>query len=170
MSIVLIGYRGSGKTTIGRKLADQLWQTFLDVDEMIVRRAGRNIRKIFEEEGEHRFRDMESEILHEVALLEDHVIATGGGSLLREENRKLLKGSAHKIVYLKCDPEELWRRIQADPQSHETRPNLTPQGGIDEIRQKLTEREPVYREVMDTELDVTNLSAEEAVVYIVRLL
>jgi shikimate kinase len=170
MSIVLIGYRGSGKTTIGKRLADRLWQTFVDVDELIVRKAGRSIRDIFEQEGEESFRTMESEVLREVALLEDHVIATGGGSLMREENRKALKDAGHRIIYLKCDPDLLWQRIQTDPNTSANRPDLTPTGGVEEIRQKIAEREPVYRQVMHAELDVSNLTPEDAVVYIVRLL
>jgi shikimate kinase len=170
MSIVLVGYRGSGKTTVGRKLADRLWQQFVDLDELIVRQAGKNIREIFEQHGEPHFREIESQVLRELALLEDHVIGTGGGSLMREENRRLLKDAGHKIIYLRCEPQELWRRIQADPQSAQTRPNLTPVGGLEEIEAKLAEREPVYREVMDAELDVTHLTPDEAVQYIARLL
>jgi shikimate kinase len=140
------------------------------LDDLIVRQAGKTIREIFEQDGEAHFREIETQVLGELALLEDHVIGTGGGSLMREENRKLLKDAGHKIIYLRCEPEELWRRVQADPRSAETRPNLTPLGGLEEIHQKLAEREPVYRQVMDAELDVTNLTPEEAVVYIVRLL
>ena len=171
MSIFLIGYRGSGKTTIGRKLADRLWQTFVDTDELIVRKAGKSIREIFEQQGEAAFRDLETQVIREAALLNDHVIALGGGAVLREENRQEIKRDPHKIIYLKCDPEELHQRIAADPSTASMRPSLTNLGGgMDEIREVLSEREPVYREVMTAELDVTHLSPEDAVVYIVRLL
>ena len=171
MSIVLIGYRGCGKTTVGRKLADRLWQTFVDTDELVVRKAVKSIKEIFEQDGEAAFRDIESQVVRDVALLEDHVIALGGGSLGREENRRAVKGAGHKLIYLKCDPEELHRRIHADPQTADARPSLTALGGgIEEIRTILAEREPVYRGAMTAELDVTHLSPEDAVVYIVRLL
>src|SRR3989442_1474061 len=106
MSIVLIGSRGSGKTTIGRKLADRLWQTFVDVDDLIVRRAGKSIKDIFEQDGEPRFREIEAEMVRDVAKLADHVIGLGGGTLMREENRQVLKEAGHKLIYLRCEPEE----------------------------------------------------------------
>jgi shikimate kinase len=171
MSILLLGYRGSGKTTIGRLLADRLWQTFIDTDEMIVRKAGRSIASIFADYGEVAFRDLEADILREVLLLEDHVISLGGGAVLREENRRLLIASTHKRIYLRCDPEVLVQRIHADPGTAANRPALTHiGGGIEEVRQVLAQREPVYRQVMTAELDVTHLSPQEACSYIVRLL
>jgi shikimate kinase len=171
MSIVLIGYRGSGKSTIGRKLADRLWQSFVDVDAMIEKKAGKTIREIFAENGEPFFRDLETEVIREVSLLQESVIALGGGSLMREQNRELLKQAGHKLIYLRCDPAELHRRIHADPNTAATRPSLTALGGnLEEIKNVLTEREPIYRQVMHAELDVTNLTPDEAVVYIVKLL
>ena len=170
MSIVLIGARGSGKSTIGRRLADKLWQKFIDVDERIVAKAGKNIREIFEQDGEAEFRRLETEVMREVMPLGEHVIALGGGTLMREENRALLKAAGHKVVYLKCDAEELHQRIQADPQTASTRPSLTQYGGgIEEIEHLLEVREPVYRQCMTAELDVTHLSADEAGVYIVKM-
>jgi shikimate kinase len=171
MSIVLIGYRGSGKSTIGRKLADRLWQTFVDVDDLIVSRAGKSIKEIFAQDGEPRFREIETDVVRELSRMEEGVIGLGGGTLMREENRAAFKAAGHKLVYLRCEPDELLRRVQADPQSASTRPNLTALGGgIEEIRQVLGQREPVYRESMHAELDVTNLTPDEAVVYIVKLL
>lgn len=171
MSIVLLGYRGCGKTTIGRKLADRLWIPFIDIDDLIVRKAGKSIAEIFAQDGEGPFRDIESEVIREVSLLEDHVIGMGGGSLMREENRRVLKERKHRFLYLRCEPEELLRRVQADTRSAATRPNLTSLGGgIEEINHMLSIREPVYRLVADAELDVTKLTPDEAVVYLARLL
>jgi shikimate kinase len=171
MSIVLIGYRGSGKSTIGYKLANRLWQEVVDTDALVVKKAGKTIAEIFEQDGEQRFRDLETEVVREVAKLQDVVISLGGGAVVREENRRALKEAGHKIVYLKCDPEVLLQRIQADAATSMSRPNLTNLfGGIEEIEKVLGEREPIYRELMTAELDVTNLSVEDAVVYIVRLL
>lgn len=170
MSIVLIGYRGSGKTTIGKRLADRLWQPFVDVDDLIVKKAGKNIKRIFEEEGEPAFRDLESQVVKDVCKLTDHVIGLGGGTLGREENRQAIRDAGHKVIYLRCEAGELHRRIQSDPQTADTRPNLTALGGgIDEITAMLAQREPLYRQVMHAELDVTHLTPEDAVVYIVRL-
>ena len=172
MSIVLIGYRGSGKSTIGKRLADQLWQPFVDTDDLVVRKAGgKTIKEIFEAGGEQAFRDLESEVVREVSLLQEHVIALGGGALIREENRKRIKDAGFKVVYLRCEPQVLFEHIQADPDTAKTRPALTHLGGgVEEIRKLLADREPIYRQAMTAELDVTHLTPEEAVVYIVRLL
>ena len=171
MSIALLGYRGSGKTTIGRRLADRLWQKFVDTDELVVARAGMAIKDIFERQGEAAFRDLESQVVAEASALTDHVIALGGGAVLREANRNALKDAGLKLIYLRCEADELVRRIQADPGTAEARPDLTELGGgLAEVRQVLAEREPVYRSVMTAELDVTHLSPQDAVVYITRLL
>jgi shikimate kinase len=171
MKIVLIGYRGSGKTSIGRKLADRLWYKFVDVDDLIVAKAGKSIREIFAQDGEPKFRDIETEALREVLARDDHVIGLGGGTLGREANRTMLRESGARVIYLRCEPEVLLKRVQADPKSAENRPNLTSLGGgIEEIRQVLAAREPIYREVKQVELDVTRLSVDEAVAYIGRML
>lgn len=171
MSVGLIGYRGSGKTTIGKKLADQLWQTFVDVDERIVARAGKSIKEIFEQVGEPRFREIESAVIKDVCALSEHIIALGGGSLLREENRTALRDAGMQLIYLKCDVDELHRRIHSDPATAANRPSLTHLGGgVEEIRKLLDEREPIYREMMRAELDVTHLTPDEAAVRLVRLL
>ncbi len=172
VSVVLVGYRGSGKTTVGRKLADRLWQPFVDVDEQIVARAGKSIKAIFEEQGEPAFRALEADVLAGACRAkEDQVISAGGGAVERPENRALLRAAGHSVIYLRCEPAELLRRISGDPTTADARPNLTALGGgIDEIQAMLARREPLYREVMTRELDVTNLTPGEAVVYIVRLL
>lgn len=171
MSVILLGYRGSGKTSVGRKLADRLWQKFVDTDDLIVSAAGRTIKEIFEQSGEAPFRDLETEALKRACALPDHVIALGGGAILREENRKLIKDSSLKRIYLRCDPQELHKRIHADPLTAANRPSLTHLGGgVEEIKALLTQREPLYREVMTAELDVTNLSIDETMTYITRLL
>jgi len=171
MSIVLVGYRGSGKSTIGKQLAERLAYPFVDVDDLIVADAGKSIKDIFAEEGEPVFRDIETRAIQRVAALSEHVIGLGGGSLGREENRRAIAKSGHRVVYLKCEPAELHRRIRSDPQSTLTRPNLTSLGGgIEEIEQMLSRREPLYRELMTAELDVTKLTPEEAVNRIIRML
>jgi shikimate kinase len=170
MSIALIGYRGSGKSTAGKRLADRLWQPFVDTDELIVKKAGKDIRAIFESVGEKGFRDLESQVVADVCKLADHVIALGGGAVLREENRTAIRDAKMKVIYLRCEPEELFKRIHSDPQTIAARPNLTALGGgIEEIKSVLSEREPIYRSMMTAELDVTNLSPQDAVVYITRL-
>ena len=171
MSVALIGYRGSGKSSVGKRLADRLWQPFVDTDELVVAKAGKSIRDIFAQQGEAGFRDLESEVVAEVCKTPEQVIALGGGAVLREENCAAIKAAGLKVIYLKCEPEELARRIAADPTTDASRPALTDLGGgIEEIRKVLAEREAIYRSVMTGELDVTHLTPQDAVVYITRLL
>jgi shikimate kinase len=171
MSAILIGYRGSGKSTIGKRLADQMWLTFVDTDELVVKSAGKNIKDIFEQDGEARFRELEMAAVKHALSKTDVVVSLGGGAVLREENRAMIKASGWKCIYLRCEPATLLKRIQSDPQTGVTRPPLTNLGGgIEEVTQLLTMREPLYRLLMTAELDVTNLTPEEAVVYITRLL
>lgn len=171
MNVILIGYRGSGKTSVGRKLADILWQKFYDVDDLIVEKAGKSIREIFEGEGEEHFRDLETEALRGLLGIPQHVAALGGGTLGREENRRMVRESGDKVFFLRCEPEVLLWRVRQDPRSAENRPNLTSLGGgIEEIRLKLAEREPIYREVMHAEIDVSHISVDDAVSHIARML
>lgn len=170
MSIVLIGYRGCGKTSIGKKLADRLWQPFVDTDDLVVKKAGKNILEIFQQDGEEKFRQIEAEAIKDAAKLEEHVIALGGGGATRQENVKVLRDAGHKLIYLRCEPAELFRRIQMDPNTGTSRPALTKQGGgIEEIQAVMAEREPAYRAAAQAELDVTHLSVDEALVYVTRL-
>jgi shikimate kinase len=169
MSLVLIGYRGSGKTTIGRKLAERLVWPFIDSDERIVAKAGKSIKQIFEESGEEGFRNLETKVIEELCDLPDHVLALGGGAVKRPENRSALRAAGHTVVYLSCKAEELHRRIQGDPKTKLDRPNLTGLGGgLAEVEKLLAEREPLYREIDDLEVDVSGLSPDQAVNEIIR--
>jgi shikimate kinase len=171
MSVVLIGYRGSGKTTIGRLLAERLGKSFADCDDLIVKQAGKSIREIFADGGEETFRKLESLVIGELAKRKDTVLALGGGAMTREENRKTLADSGHRIIYLRCEPGELLRRIQADPATSDNRPNLTNLGGgMEEIQSLLSRREPIYKAAMSAELDVTNLSPTEVVERLARMI
>jgi shikimate kinase len=165
MGIVLVGYRGSGKTTVGRMLADRLGVAFVDLDERIVAEAGKSIREIFADHGEEGFRKLESRALAKV-LEEDgeRVVSLGGGAIGRDENRSILRESGRRVFYLRCEVDELLRRISVDPLTRESRPNLTSLGGgREEIAALLARREPMYREVAHGEIDVTRLAVEEVV-------
>ncbi len=142
--IFLIGSRGSGKTTVGRALADRLGWAFVDADVLLEARAGKTIARIFADDGEPAFRDRESTILAELAGWRDHVIATGGGIVLRPENRAILRTGF--VAWLQVSAGLAWERMQADPTTGDRRPNLTPAGGLLEVQTILTAREPLYRE------------------------
>lgn len=171
MNIVLLGYRGCGKTTIGRKLADALWKNFADTDAEVCKRLGnRTIREIWEQLGEPAFREAEVAVLQELLRGSNQVIALGGGTVMQPGARAALAAAAEaKTVYLQCDPDVLLARIQGDTATSATRPNLTPLGGgLEEIKQLLAAREPTYLAVAQATLDVTRLTPEDAVRHLIR--
>ena len=116
MNLVLIGYRGSGKGTVGRLLADRLGRPFVDTDALIEQAEGASVREIFSDRGEPAFREAEARIVRQVAALDEQVIAVGGGAVLRRENVELLRANGW-LVWLRAEAEELHRRIQADRNS-----------------------------------------------------
>jgi shikimate kinase len=139
--ISLIGMPGSGKSTVGRQLARHLDARFLDTDAEIERRIGMPIRMYFETEGESRFRDLERLVLAELAQGDRLVLATGGGIVLREENRQTLR-TASTVIYLRSSPEELFRRLRHD--TH--RPLLQVGDPLRKLRELSHERDPLYRQ------------------------
>ena len=157
--LYLIGARGTGKSTVGRVLATRLGWGFIDADERLEAAAGKTIAEIFAAEGEQGFRDRESAVLAELAGLSRHVIATGGGIVLREANRELLRRSG-TVVWLTATPEIANVRLSTDPTTAARRPNLTPQGGIEEMRAVMAAREPLYREVAQIIVDTASPSPE----------
>jgi shikimate kinase len=140
--IFLIGPRGSGKTTVARLLAGRLGWPALDADDEVERRAGCSIRALFAAEGEAGFRAREAEVLAELAGRAGTVVATGGGAVLREANRELLRRGW--AVWLCADVDTLWGRLRADGTTGERRPTLTV-GGREEVAEVLRAREPLYR-------------------------
>lgn len=142
--IFLIGYRGSGKTTVGPLVARRLGWQFVDADVLLEARAGRSIAAIFATDGERAFRDLESATLAELADRENVVVSTGGGVILRPENRERLSTRGF-VAWLDAPAELLWQRMQSDPKTANNRPNLTATGGLHEVKELLAAREPLYR-------------------------
>jgi shikimate kinase len=155
----LIGYRGTGKSTVARLLAQRICWAWLDSDALLETRAGRSIRQIFAEEGEAAFRALEADLLPELCLCQGHVIATGGGVVLREENRLRLKQNGI-VVWLRADATTLWQRLQTDATTATRRPNLTV-GGLAEIEELLRVREPLYADCAHCVVDTVGRSAED---------
>jgi shikimate kinase len=156
--VFLIGYRGSGKTSVARLLADKLGWRWADADAVLEQRHGRSIRQIFAEEGEAGFRDKEAALLSELADFEQHVVATGGGIVLRPENRAKLR--AGKVVWLTAGPDVLWSRLCQDVTTGERRPDLA-QGGLAEIEELLRRRTPLYAACAHLAVDTSGKSPEE---------
>lgn len=146
--ITLVGLPGGGKTTVGRHLARQLRRRFVDSDHEIEKRLGGSIRDFFEREGEERFRDIEQEVIAELAGAPNIVLATGGGAVLREANRRALHERS-TVVYLRASPEDLVRRLRHDTQ----RPLLQVQDPLTRLRELEAVRDPLYREVAHFVID-----------------
>jgi shikimate kinase len=157
--LFLIGYRGTGKTTVGRLLADRLGWDFADADDHVEAAAGRSIADVFAAEGEPGFRDREAAALADLCRRDRHVVSTGGGVILRPANRDLLR-SAGLVVWLTADPETIWTRLQTDPTTAARRPKLTAAGGVEEVRELLAAREPLYRETAALRIPTDALSPE----------
>ena len=147
-NIYLVGLMGAGKTTIGKALARSLGKAFIDCDHEIERRTGVKVSVIFEIEGEQGFRNSESQVLAELALKDDLVLATGGGAVLDPDNRARL--AAHGfVIYLRASPRDLWLRTRHD----HSRPLLQtpdPVGRLEELHRM---RDPLYSEVADLVVD-----------------
>lgn len=157
-NIILVGYMGSGKTTVGRLLAQLLDYSFADTDEMIEEREQLTISKIFSEKGEEAFRDMETGLLEELAVSgqERLVIATGGGMAVREQNRRLLR-ELGSVVYLKASPETVYDRIKGDT----GRPLLQCDNPLSRIKEMIAQREQFYEEASHTVISVDIMKKDE---------
>ncbi|MEZ3447247.1 MAG: shikimate kinase [Lachnospiraceae bacterium] len=158
-NIILIGYMGSGKTTVGKIAAERKNYTFVDTDEMIVEQQHRSISEIFAADGERAFRDMETALLGQlIAEKREHlVISTGGGMPLRTENQQLL-ARLGKVVYLKASPVTIYNRIKGDT----TRPLLQCENPLERIEEMIVERSPLYEAGAMFIVEVDELSQSEA--------
>ncbi|MCG3129689.1 MAG: Shikimate kinase 2 [Phycisphaerae bacterium] len=152
---VLIGYRGSGKTTVGRALAERIEAPFVDTDEQIMRRAGRSIREIFADSGEPAFRELERATIAELDACPAKVVAVGGGAIEDRRNVARLR-ELGRIIWLDARPDILAARIAADPQTRNARPPLTGLSLADEAATVLRRRRPLYAEACDLRVDATS--------------
>ncbi len=172
--ITLIGLPGSGKSTVGRQLARRLSGHFVDSDQLIEQRLGCSIREFFEREGEDAFRDVEQAVLQEVVRadlascaasaaadglqVKTQVLSTGGGSVLRESNRLLLKSSG-PVVYLRAMPEDLYRRLRHD----RNRPLLQGDNPMQKLRDLYAQRDPLYQATASFQIETGRPSVQTLV-------
>jgi shikimate kinase len=151
--LVLVGMMGSGKTTVGRIVAERLGRAFFDSDEVIEARTGRTVREIFASEGEAAFRRLETQVLAEaLARPEPSVIAAAGGTVLAAENRRAMRDGAQRVVWLRADPAALATRVAGG--AHRPLLDDDPAGTLARLE---AEREPLYGEVADAVIDTVDL-------------
>lgn len=156
-NIILIGFMGCGKTSVGIKLSYQMKRTMIDTDKWIEQKQKMTVSQIFASFGEEEFRRMETECLKKLIDSTDHqIISVGGGLPLREENHQLLKRLG-KVFYLKIGPEAVYERLKYDT----TRPLLQVENPKERIRALLLEREPIYEACADVIVDVSEKSFDE---------
>ncbi|MBT3880962.1 MAG: shikimate kinase [Candidatus Scalindua sp.] len=162
MNIVLIGFRGTGKSTVGRLLAKHLERVFVDSDKCIESSTGKTIKSIFEEDGEEVFRKIEADTIAELSKADNNVISAGGGVVLKEDNVKNLKENGF-LVLLEATPEIIHTRIALDEKATLQRPSLTDKTPINEIKHLISEREPAYKNAADYTVNTSYVSCEDIV-------
>ena len=164
-NIVLMGFMGAGKTTIGKKLANALKYEFIDTDECIEKEQGRNISDIFSEDGESVFRDMETALLKRLQNSEEKfVLSIGGGMPVREENRTLLRNMG-TVVYLKTSKEEIVRSVSGD----KNRPLLQGEDLEEKVTNLMNAREQIYNDTAHVEVITDGKNPSEVVEEILKL-
>lgn len=163
-NIFLIGFMGSGKSTIARLLAEETKCELVEMDETIEKEAGLSINKIFETYGEKYFRDLESKLVERIADKGGAVVSCGGGAVLREENVLNMKKNG-KIIYLSATPETIFERVRYST----NRPLLNGNMKVDYIRTLMEKRLPIYEKAADVVVDVNQKTKSEIVKEIMSL-
>jgi shikimate kinase len=158
--LFLTGFRGTGKSTVARILAESLGMPCVDLDQRIQEASNQSIAEIFTDVGEAGFRKWETDQLATVAAARPSVISLGGGAVLAEPNRAVI-GDTGVCVWLTASADSIVRRISADTASASQRPALTPFSQVDEVRNLLAIREPIYRGVSDWQIDTESGSPPE---------
>ncbi len=167
MNIILIGYRCSGKTEVGRILARRLDMGFCDTDAQVERLTGKAVERVVAEEGWDHFRQEERRAVAILVKQEQQVIATGGGVVLNEDNTRKLKENGW-VVWLKAGTETLEKRMKTDERAERFRPTLTGTDPRGEIRTVLEVRVPLYERAADFVIDTTRISPDETAGWIVK--
>lgn len=163
-NIYLVGLMGAGKTTIGRQLARLLKLPFYDSDKAIEERTGVDIPTIFEFEGEEGFRNREQKMLAQLTEIKGIVMATGGGAILREDNRTLLMENGF-VVYLHCEVDKLLERTRRDAQ----RPLLNTEDPHERLETLFAQRQPLYAASADFTIDTGIMQSKDVVTHILEI-
>ena len=169
LNLFLIGYRCSGKSTVGKTLAEKLSRSFFDTDALVVAQQRMSIKEIVNSHGWEGFRGMEHAILKKVSTSNGQVVATGGGIVLNDENVMLMKENG-KIIWLRAKPETIKARMAQDTDTQDFRPALTLQDSISEIEETLQLRKPLYKKAMDFYVDTDEHNVREIGDFIIEKL
>ena len=164
-NIFLIGPMGSGKTTIGKKLANKVSKKFYDSDDEIKKNTGADIPLIFEIEGDSGFRVREKKVISELVLLDNIVLSTGGGAILDNENRSMLVENGF-IIYLKSSAERIYKRTSGD----KSRPLLQVSDRLGRIKEILAERESIYKSLADEIIEIDTIGINEIIKKILEII
>jgi len=167
MNIVLIGYRCSGKTTVGKILAEEMGLDFVDMDALIETNAGCSIEAIVSRKGWGSFRDMERKLAEDLSHGDDLVIATGGGIVTDRKNVERLKQNGW-IVWLNAKEDILMERMEEENKSGKARPSLTGTDPLKEINEVLAVRKPLYKKAASFVVDTSRLPPDEAALVIMK--
>ncbi|QQE11775.1 shikimate kinase [Planctomycetota bacterium] len=173
MKIILFGYRGSGKSTVGKHIADRLGWPLIDTDhEIMLRFGGMSIAEIWNDFGEPVFREKECRVTEDVCQKDECVISLGGGTVMQLDAMRAIEACEDTLrIYLSAPAEVLHKRIVGDENTQDNRPALTSHGiSLDEVKQVLSEREPTYQAVADYMIDVSDATIEEVAEQIMAIL
>lgn len=168
MNIILIGFRGTGKSAVGELLANRLERDFIDSDKYIESSTGKTIKRIFKEEGEEGFRKIEADAIARLSKMDNKIISAGGGAILRKDNVKNLKSNGF-LILLVATPEIIHNRITKDKKTTQQRPSLTDKTPLDEIKHLLEQRENSYKNAADYTINTSHVSCEDIVNEIITI-
>ncbi len=168
MNIILIGYRGSGKSRVGLRLASRMGSKFVDTDDLIESQEGK-ISDIVKSRGWDYFRTIEKRLIEEISREDNLVVALGGGAVLDAENVVNLERKG-LIIWLKADSEVLRKRMSEDHRTSVSRPPLTGKGTIEELEEVMAYRDPFYEKAGRIQLDTSSLDVEAVVEKIMTML
>lgn len=162
-NIVLIGFMGSGKTSVGKKISMQLKREFIDMDDFIVQKVGLSINEIFKQHGEQYFRNLEKDLCKRLGKAKQKIIATGGGVIKDKKNVDNLRKNGI-IIYLQTTPESIAHNLKND----HSRPLLAVGNKLEKIRELMAERTPLYEQLADVTIDVANLDLDKTIAKIIQ--
>jgi shikimate kinase len=169
MNLFLIGYRCSGKTTIGKTIAETIDWSFVDADVILVRESGRPVKEIVDAEGWETFRRMEQSTLKQICTKDHQVVATGGGVVLDTANIKTMQTNG-MVIWLRASAGTIQKRMQQDKSTGNFRPALTDKGRIEEIEDMLLQRTPYYESASDFSIQTDNVPINEISANIIQKL